>query len=144
MIGAYLAGGSTEHVSGLGAYGLDLGIAFQIIDDVLDFTGDEKRTGKPVGMDLKEGYLTLPSLLAMKDSEEARAQVLDIVKQDNPAPDAVSACVSTVVDSGAVEKAKGMAEFYAMEALQHIGSLPDSRYSKSLRDLVGKVLHRDS
>jgi geranylgeranyl pyrophosphate synthase len=80
----------------------------------------------------------------MKDSEEARAQVLDIVKQDNPAPDAVSACVSTVVDSGAVEKAKGMAEFYAMEALQHIGSLPDSRYSKSLRDLVGKVLHRDS
>ena len=144
MIGAYLAGGAMDLVSGLGAYGLDLGIAFQITDDILDFTGDEKRTGKPVGMDLKEGYLTLPSLLAMKDSERMRKEILAVVKEESPSPETVRRCVSMVVDSGAIEKAKGMGEHYAMEALQHIGPLPDSVYSRSLRDLVGKVLNRDS
>lgn len=144
MIGAYLAGGPAEAISGLGDYGLKLGIAFQIIDDVLDFTGDQARTGKPVGMDLKEGYLTLPSLLAIKTSDTAREQIMGIVREDNPSPEAVRRCVSLVCDSGAVEKAKGMAEYYALEALQHIGTLPDTVYSRSLRELVGKVLNRDS
>lgn len=144
MIGGYLAGGDSDAVSGLGAYGLNLGIAFQIVDDILDFTGDEKRTGKPTGMDLKEGYLTLPSLLAMKTSDEARKEILDVVKQGDPSPDTVRDCVSLVTRSGAIEKARGMGEYYAMEALQHIGMLPDTVYSKSLRELVGKVLNRDS
>ncbi|MCU0860621.1 MAG: polyprenyl synthetase family protein [Thermoplasmata archaeon] len=144
MIGAYLAKGSSEAVSELGAYGMNLGIAFQIVDDILDFTGDESRTGKPTGMDLKEGYLTLPSLLAMKTSEDARREILRIVKEEKPSAGELRDCVSMVVDAGAVEKARGMAEYYALEALQHIGSLPDNVYSKSLRDLVGKVLNRDS
>jgi octaprenyl-diphosphate synthase len=144
MIGAYLAKGPPEAVSELGAYGMNLGIAFQVIDDILDFTGDTSRTGKPTGMDLKEGYLTLPSLLAMKGSEDARREILRIVKEENPSAEEIRSCVSMVVDSGAVEKAKGMGEYYALEALQHIGSLPDNVYSKSLRDLVGKVLNRDS
>ncbi len=144
MIGAHLAGGAMDVVSGLGAYGLNLGIAFQITDDILDFTGDEKRTGKPVGMDLKEGYLTLPSLLAIKSSEDVKKEILELVMHENPSPESVRRCVSMVIDSGAVEKAKGMGEYYALEALQHMGSLPDTEYSRSLRDLVGKVLNRDS
>lgn len=144
MIGAYLANGPSETVSELGAYGMNLGIAFQIIDDVLDFTGDEKRTGKPTGMDIKEGYLTLPSLLAMKNSDEARKEILRVVREETPSTEELRRCVSMVIDAGAVEKAKGMGEYYALEALQHIGSLPDTVYSRSLRDLVGKVLNRDS
>jgi len=144
MVGAYLAGGTMDAIAGLGAYGLNLGIAFQVIDDVLDFTGDEKKTGKPVGIDLKEGYLTLPSLLAMKSSEEMRKEILGLVKQETPSPEAVKRCVSHVVDSGAVEKAKGMGEYYALEALQNIGMLPDTEYARSLRELVGKVLNRES
>ncbi len=144
MIGAYLAGGEMAAVEALGSYGLNLGIAFQIVDDILDFTGDERRTGKPTGMDLKEGYITLPSLLAMKDSEGARKEILALVKEEDPSPEAVKSCVSMVVESGAAGKAKGMAEYYALEAMQSIGSLPDSQYTRSLRDLVGKVLNRDS
>ncbi len=144
MIGAYLAHGAPELVSELGAYGMNLGIAFQIIDDVLDFVGDERRTGKPTGMDIKEGYLTLPSLLAMKSSEEARKEILRVVKAGSPSAEELRRCVSMVIDTGAVEKAKGMGEYYALEALQHIGSLPDTVYSRSLRELVGKVLNRDS
>ncbi|MEW5747426.1 MAG: polyprenyl synthetase family protein [Candidatus Thermoplasmatota archaeon] len=144
MIGAYLAHGAPELVSELGAYGMNLGIAFQIIDDVLDFVGDERRTGKPTGMDIKEGYLTLPSLLAMKGSEDVRKEVLRVVREESPSADELRRCVSMVIGSGAVEKAKGMGEYYALEALQHIGSLPDTVYSRSLRELVGKVLNRDS
>lgn len=144
MIGAYLAGGSMDVVSDLGVFGMNLGIAFQIIDDILDFTGDMKRTGKPVGMDLKEGYLTLPSLLAIGSSESVRDEIMTLVRDENPSPEAVRRCVSLVIDSGAIDKAKGMGEYYALEALQHLGSLPETEYSKSMREIVGKVLNRDS
>jgi octaprenyl-diphosphate synthase len=144
VVGAYLAGGAGEEVRCLGAYGLNLGVAFQIIDDVLDFVGDEERTGKPVGMDLKEGYLTLPSLIAMKDSEEVKAAIMGMIDKDDPSPEEVGRCVKMVVESGAIDKSRAMAEYYAMEALQHLGCLPVTPYSEALRDLVSKVLERDS
>ncbi len=144
MVGAYLAGGTLEDINNLASYGLNMGIAFQIADDILDFIGDEKRTGKPVGMDLKEGYLTLPSLLAMKDSETARKEILELVKMDDPPAEKVRRCIDLVIESGAIDKAKGMGEYYALEALQHLGSLPDTKYSRSLRELVNRVLNRDS
>ncbi len=144
MIGAYLAGGTMEEIQRLGSYGVNLGIAFQIMDDVLDFVGDESRTGKPVGSDLHEGYLTLPSLLAMKESEEARREIASIVEADEPSPESVRACIELVKSSGGIEKAKAMAEFYSLEALQQLGCLPNNPYSEALRDLVSMVLERDS
>ncbi|MCJ7489353.1 MAG: polyprenyl synthetase family protein, partial [Thermoplasmata archaeon] len=92
-VGAYLAGGTMEELRCLGAYGLNLGIAFQIVDDILDFVGEEARTGKPVGTDLREGYLTLPSLIAMKESESASKELADVVSQDEPSPEAMKRCV---------------------------------------------------
>jgi octaprenyl-diphosphate synthase len=144
MVGGYLAGGSADEIQALGSYGLDLGIAFQIVDDILDFTGDEDRLGKMVGNDLKEGHLTLPSLLAIKDSEEARKAILETVSREAPSADEVKRCTDLVVRSGAVEKAMGMGEYYAMEALGHLGCLAGNEYSKGLRDLVSRVLGRDS
>lgn len=144
MVGAHLAGGSAEEIESLGSYGLDLGIAFQIIDDILDFTGDEKMTGKMVGNDLKEGNLTLPSLLAVKDSAEAKKAILDVIAEENPPSDGVKKCAQLVIKSGAIEKARGMSEYYGMEALGHLGCLANSEYSKGLREVVKKVLERDS
>lgn len=144
MVGAYLAGGSAEEIQALGSYGLDLGIAFQIVDDVLDFTGDEGRLGKMVGNDLKEGHLTLPSLLAIKESEEARKAILEVISKENPSPQEVKMCTELVVRSGAIEKAKGMGEYYGIEALGHLGCLAGNDYSKGLRDLVSRVLGRDA
>ena len=144
MVGAYLAGGNPEAIQSLGAYGQDLGIAFQIVDDILDFTGDEKKTGKMVGNDLKEGNLTLPSLLAIKSSEDTKKAILDVIARDEPSADEVRKCAQLVVKSGAIEKAKGMGEFYGMEALGHLGCLANNRHSQGLRDLVNKVLGRDS
>ena len=144
MVGAYLAGGATEDIQSLGSFGLDLGIAFQIVDDILDFTGSEKKTGKMVGNDLREGNLTLPSLLAIKQSEPAKKAILEIIALDGPSPESVAKCAELVIKSGAIEKARGMSEFYGVEALGHLGCLTGSPYSKGLRDLVGKVLERDS
>ena len=144
MVGAYLAEGTVEEIRCLGAYGLNLGVAFQIMDDVLDFVGEESRTGKPIGSDLREGYLTLPSLLSMKESEEARNAVSAVIRQDAPSEESVRACIDIVNSTGSIEKAKAMAEFYGMEALQHLGCLANTQYSEALRDIVTKVLERDS
>ena len=144
MVGGYLAGGSSEEVVSLGKYGLDLGVAFQIVDDILDFTGDEKKTGKMVGNDLKEGNLTLPSLLAIKSSDDAKKAILAVISQEDPSVESVKECAKMVVKSGAIEKARGMGEYYGMEALGHLGCLSDTSYSKALRDVVAKVLERDS
>ena len=144
IVGAYLAAGTMEEIQCLGAYGLNLGVAFQIMDDILDYVGDEKHMGKPVGTDLKEGHLTLPSLLAIKENETVGARLKDLVKENSPSPEAVKECVAMVVDSGAIEKSKAMAEYYGMEALQHLGCLSNSPYSEALRDMVSKVLDRDS
>jgi geranylgeranyl pyrophosphate synthase len=144
IVGGYLAGGSSEEIASLGKYGLDLGIAFQIVDDILDFTGDEKKTGKMVGNDLKEGNLTLPSLLAIMNSDDAKKAILAVISQEDPPVESVKECVKMVVKSGAIEKARGMGEYYGMEALGHLGCLSDTPYSKALRDVVAKVLERDS
>lgn len=144
IVGGYLAGGSSEEIASLGKYGLDLGIAFQIVDDILDFTGDEKKTGKMVGNDLKEGNLTLPSLLAIKSSDDAKKAILAVISQEDPPVESVKGCAEMVVKSGAIEKARGMGEYYGMEALGHLGCLSDTPYSKALRDVVAKVLERDS
>lgn len=144
MVGAYLAGASPEEIEALGSYGMDLGIAFQIIDDILDFTGDPKKTGKAVGTDLKEGHLTLPSLLALKESKAAEDAILKVIVQDEPSAVVVSECAKLVRKTPAIEKAKAMAEYYGMESLQHLGCLPDNQYSHSLREVVAKVLSRDS
>lgn len=144
MVGAYLAGGATEEIESLGKYGLNLGIAFQIVDDILDFSGDPKRIGKPIGTDLKEGHLTLPSLLAMKGSDTIRKALVEVVQKDSPSPEEVKKCAAMVVESGAIEKARGMGEYYGMEALQFLGCLSTTDYSKALRELVARVLERDS
>ena len=144
MVGAYLAGATADEISAMGSYGLDLGIAFQIIDDVLDFTGDEKKTGKTAGNDLKEGNLTLPSLLAIKASEEIKKAIFEVITSETPSSEDVRRCAKLVVKSGAIEKAKGMSEYYGMEALGHLGCLTNTEYSGGLRDLVKKVLERDS
>lgn len=144
MVGAYLAHAPGDVIKSVGSYGLDLGVAFQIIDDVLDFTGDQKRTGKLSGMDLRDGHLTLPSLLAMKDSASTKDAIAEVISSEDPKPEKVRKCVELVLKSGAISKSKGMAEYYGIEALGHLGCMPKNPETQGLRDLVKKVLERDS
>jgi octaprenyl-diphosphate synthase len=144
MVAAYLAKADSMVVDNMGKFGSDLGIAFQIVDDVLDFIGDSDRVGKQVGVDLREGHLTLPSLLAMKQTEAAKAAIVKVIRSEKPSPDSIRACVELVRSTGAIEKARGMAEYYGIEAIGHLGCLPKSSEGDALRDLVKKVLERDA
>jgi octaprenyl-diphosphate synthase len=144
MVGAYLAHAPADVIGSVGSFGLDLGIAFQIIDDILDFTGDQKKTGKQVGVDLREGHLTLPSLLAIKDSPATKKAIVDLISMDEPKLESVKDCVYLVMKSGAIQKARGMAEYYGMEATGHLGCLSKSPESQALREIVKRVLERDS
>ena len=72
MVGAYLGKGSEDQLQKLGAYGLNLGMAFQIIDDILDVDGDESQLGKSKGVDFIDGKPTLPLMFAMKDPQYGR------------------------------------------------------------------------
>jgi octaprenyl-diphosphate synthase len=144
MVGAYLAEAAPDEIEAMGSYGLDLGIAFQIIDDILDFTGNPKKTGKATGTDLKEGHLTLPSLLAIKESKAAKAAILKLIAKEEPTLKAIKECTELVRKTPAIDKAKAIADFYGLEALQHLGCLPDNSHSLSLKDIVMRVLERDS
>ncbi|HEX9908687.1 MAG TPA: polyprenyl synthetase family protein [Thermoplasmata archaeon] len=143
-VAGILAKAEADVVQSVGSYGSDLGIAFQIIDDVLDFTGDPEVVGKQLGVDLREGHLTIPSLLAMKESEATKKAILQVVREENPSPESIKGGVEVVVKSGAIEKARGMAEYYGVEAIGHIGCLGRSSESQALRDLVKRVLERKS
>jgi len=144
MVGAYLARGDVEQIQALGGYGLNLGLAFQIVDDVLDFTGDPARTGKPLGTDLKEGCLTLPTLIALRDSDDMRERILGVVSLETPPLEAVRECATEVLASGAIDKAMYMAREHGQKALKYLDGVSDTEYSRGLRELVGRVLERDS
>ena len=80
----------------------------------------------------------------IKESEEAKETIVTLIGQKAPSEDAVRTCIELVKSVGGVEKARAMAEFYAMEALQQLGCLSNNPYSEALRDMVSMVLERDS
>jgi len=81
-VGAHVSGQSREVVAKLADYGMCLGVAFQLMDDALDYVADEDTAGKPVGHDLEEGKITLPLIHAMNGDEELRQRVHEIAERD--------------------------------------------------------------
>ncbi len=81
-VGAHVSGQPREIVSKLAEYGMCLGVAFQLMDDALDYVADEATAGKPVGHDLEEGKITLPLIYAMNGDEELRQRVHDVAERD--------------------------------------------------------------
>lgn len=129
-VGAQLAGAPAPVVDELGLYGLELGLAFQIADDLLDLSGDSRVTGKPVGLDAKAGVLTLPALLALKSAERV-AYLRD--------PEAFRA---TLESSGAITAARAYAQRYAESARQRLASLPPSAHRDALDRLAAGIVDR--
>ena len=115
-------------------------MAFQIIDDVLDFVGDEGEVGKPVGNDLAQGTLTLPAILHMQR-----------YPRDNPIPEifaggglGVEHAIEMVVSSGVIEESRAVAAGFCVRARKAIETLPPSRLRQSLREFTEYVLARSA
>jgi octaprenyl-diphosphate synthase len=141
-LGAIVQHAPAEIEDALGHYGMHLGTAFQIVDDILDYSGSTETIGKNVGDDLAEGKPTLPLLFAMKHAPAEQAQV---IRQSILEGDAshFQEILGIVRDSGALEHARQQAEAEAETAREALKSLPDSQYKTALLELATFAVTRE-
>src|SRR5215213_417808 len=142
-IGAILGRATEKEQVALRDYGLNLGTAFQLIDDLLDFTSSEEALGKAAGADLLGGKVTLPLIYLREADPKARELIQSVLREGNYSsvkqPDLIEAMLRT----GALEQARTRADEYAEEARAALEILPDSEYSDSLKQLPTYILNRD-
>ncbi len=137
-----LAAAEQEHIAALRTYGREFGLAFQIVDDVLDLTGDEGRLGKPAGSDLRQGLITLPTLhyLAANPADTAVQAVLSGQRDDEH----LHAAIMAIRSSGAVEASLDEARQHAGLAQEAVSGLPQAAAHQTLHALAGYVVQRRS
>ena len=142
-IGAILGGADENQQAALRDYGLSLGTAFQLIDDVLDFTSSEEALGKASGADLLGGKVTLP-LIYLRDAEpETREMIQSVLREGTYSTVRKQDLLDAIMRTGALERARARADEYADDARLVLDQLPDSEYCDSLRALPTYILDRD-
>ncbi len=119
-------------------YGRHIGLAFQIIDDILDFTGSTEGLGKPAGSDLKSGNLTAPVLYALE--EKPYLEVL--IEREFAQPGDLEQALKLIRDSGGIERSRELANYHTQTAIKHLSSLQPSAARQALIKLGDYVLSR--
>ncbi len=136
--------GVEEYRVPLKRFGHNLGMAFQVADDILDYVGSEEVTGKPVGQDLKERKVTLPLLGARKvASAAAEAEIQALFNGGGPASNEITRVVDLVRDLGGVDYAKRKAQVFAEGAEEALEGLPEGTAVDALRDCITYVVDRN-
>jgi octaprenyl-diphosphate synthase len=143
-IGALLGGVSAGQVDALTQYGLDIGVAFQISDDSLDFVANQDRLGKAIGADLREGKRTLPliAMLARATPTESE-RVMSLLKRHDLDPDEIGEIRRYVVEHEGVEYALAQAHEYARSAKAALAAFPPSEERETLALVADFVVDRD-
>ena len=135
--------GAGRHRQSLARYGLQLGMAFQIVDDLLDYTADASTTGKPTGLDLREHKVTLPLIHALRHMSAAdRAVVERLFAESEPDDELIANVIGIVEEHGGLEYARRRGERFADEAAEALSDLPESRATAALRDAIAYVMER--
>ncbi len=114
-------------------FGYYVGMSYQIIDDILDFTSTEKELGKPAGGDLLQGNITAPALFAMEKAE-IRAEIEKV--HESMAPSEIKKIITLIKKSDAIEKSIALSDLYLKKALAELEGLPANRTKKTLHDLA--------
>lgn len=144
-LGAVLGGREGAEEQALADYGRYAGLAFQLVDDLLDFTASAEQLGKPVLSDLKEGKVTLPLIYAMQNGHsDARGLVARVLQEkefDSVRPETI---VALVHESGALDRARGLAHEYARRAKACLNGHTDSEYARALLALPDFILEREN
>jgi len=136
------AGPATE--ASLRRYGLHLGLAFQLVDDLLDFTGDPETLGKPAASDLREGKVTLAVIDLLSQGLPGVADLVRRILQDGRAASPAISELTTLLDeSGALFRAHARAQHHAARAVAELDAFPSSPASRALRSLPEFLLFRD-
>jgi octaprenyl-diphosphate synthase len=143
-LGALLAGKNEEEESQLGTYGRNLGLSFQLIDDVLDFTSSEEVLGKPTGNDLREGKVTLPLIYLLQRCEPEEAQkVKSVLEEGGFNPVGFGEVLQLIDHYDTLRTARAKARELAEQAKRCLENLPDTPYKEALRSLPDFMLDRE-
>ena len=133
-----LSGCDAPKLDALYRYGRQLGLAFQVVDDILDFTGSDQQLGKPAASDLASGYLTAPTFYAMEEQPELKGLITNQFKGDGDLEQALT----LVRSSSAIQRTRDLAETFAREAKESIAWMDDSPCKRALLELPAFVLSR--
>ena len=140
--GAILGSESAEFENALAQYGYHLGMAFQIADDLLDYTGDPSITGKPIGTDLRDGRATLPFLYALREGVEA-SRLLRMFGDSELQESTVGEIVQALDSAGIFTRTRAVAEGHVEHAAASLKPLPESKAKESFIALTDYVVQRD-
>ncbi len=141
-LGAILGSASADVEEGLASYGMHLGTAFQIVDDVLDYSGEEGKIGKHLGDDLAEGKPTLPLIHVMKEGDAAQANLVRTALEEG-GRESFAAIIQAVKSTGALKAAMKVAADEVALAKQALSVLPDTQYRDALIELSDFAVARD-
>ncbi len=125
-------------------YGINIGRAFQIVDDVLDYISTEEKLGKPVCNDLREGKVTYP-LIAVRDnlSHEEKEFIKKLLRTVNPENKDIEKAKDIILQKEGHKKAFNVAKDYVMKAIQNLSHFPDNIYNKELQNLAEYIVERE-
>ncbi len=131
-----------QAVSSARQFGYQIGMAFQIADDILDFTGDQAVLGKPTGNDLRQGEVTLPALCYLEAHQDDPGLLRLIDGRSAAGDPGLERLVSEIRQNGAISQAVQEAEAFVQRGLSALASLPDTPERRALADLAGSIVHR--
>ncbi|MGB3636068.1 MAG: solanesyl diphosphate synthase [Rivularia sp. (in: cyanobacteria)] len=129
---------SPETAENLYEYGRNLGLAFQIVDDIFDFTSSADTLGKPASSDLKDGHLTAPVIYALEEKPELKTLIEEEFEQAGD----LEKALALVEDSKGIQRSRDLAAYHAFLAVEHISQLPSSPTRQTLIDMADYVLSR--
>jgi octaprenyl-diphosphate synthase len=141
-LGAILGGADAAQEAAVAAYGMHLGTAFQLVDDVLDYSAEEAKTGKHLGDDLAEGKPTLPLIYAMQHGTAAQAAVVRAAIENGDV-EKFAEVLAIIHATGALAYTRTVAQVETAAACAALAVLPDSQYKKCLLDLAQFAANRE-
>jgi len=136
-----LANAPEDEVAALREYGLNLGMAFQVVDDVLDFIGDETRLGKPVGSDLRQGIITLPTLCYLEQRPDDDL-IVRLLRDGRGSEEDIRRAVQVIRESGAIDTVLEEARNFTCRSLLALERLPSGSPCQPMQDLADFVIRR--
>ncbi|MCP8317169.1 MAG: polyprenyl synthetase family protein [archaeon] len=143
-IGSIIGGAGKEDEKSMANFGKYLGIAFQLVDDVLGIAGDPKLTGKPVGSDLREGKKTHVLSLALRLANDGeRTKIQKVFGKRNVIQEEMDEALAIISKTKVADKVRDEAKFYADKALSILKRFPDSPAKKSLSELTDFIVSRN-
>jgi len=143
QIGSILAGASEKEKKLLARFGTNFGMSFQIIDDLLDYTGDEKTLGKPILSDLNERRITLPLIYTLNNRTSDRTRITELMSQKNLDKESKIEILDLIKSNGALDYTRKKAEEFSLKSKKIMTGFSESKYRDTLFSILDFIVNRN-